>query len=352
MASLQTAAKAALVFLSAAGYYATWYFLLHNGTTDHMARIRDVGARLLSGTKEPFRTIFTGIPAVDNQLTSLTLFYWELVNGFLPTGSLFCFYFATQIAFLLPIWCIAHLSLSQTVDSRRLADYMISVPDLAGIPIAMVFAYIYPTMVMSLPAPSVLSYDLKQYLVVFWQFFPFWVSLVQGIVAYLLPTGLGEEEEASKVRLNIIMMRWMRPLYAGLLTAATLGQSKTLSLVWTSIFLPGLFASEFRGVFDFSKVFVPAATSPFTPMQSIGAGALLFLQYDYFVTSASMALWSTVLFVTTYRNGTTRRRLAVLFAGGLGVLVVSGPMGYATVLLWARDELIVAEAADDGKNAQ
>lgn len=256
-------------------------------------------------------------------------------------------------AVLLPIWCIAHLSLSRTVDSRRLADFLISVPDLAGIPIAMVFAYIYPTMVMSFPAPSVLNYDLKQYLVAFWQFFPVWVSLVQGAVAYLLPTGLGEEEEeASKLRPNIIMMRWMRPLYAGLLTAATLGQSKTLSLVWTSIFLPGLFASEFRGVFDFSKVFVPAASSPFTPMPSIGAGALLFLQYDYFVASASMALWSTLLFVNTYRNGTTRRRLAVLFAGGLGVLAVSGPMGYATVMLWARDELIVAEAADDGKKAQ
>ena len=148
------------------------------------------------------------------------------------------------------------------------------------------------------------------------------------------------------------MMKWMRPLYAGLLTGAALGQAKTLALMWTSMFLPGLFAIEFKGVFDFSKVFVPAATSPFTPMPSIGAGAFLFLQYDYFVTSASMALWSTVLFVNAYRNGTTRRRLAVLIFGGLVALVTTGPMGYATVLLWARDELIVAEAADDRKKAQ
>lgn len=257
-----------------------------------------------------------------------------------------------DFAVLMPIWCIAHLSLSRTVNSRRLADFLISVPDLAGISVAMVFAYLYLTIVMSFPAPSVLNYDLKQCLVAFWQFFPVWVSLVQGAVAYLLPTGLGEEEEESKARPNITMMRWMRPLYAGLLTGAALGQGKTLTLMWTSMFLPGLFASEFRGVFDFSKVFVPAATSPFTPMPSIGAGAFLFLQYDYFVASASMALWSTVLFVNTYRNGTTRRRLAVLIAGGLVSLVITGPMGYATVLLWARDELIVDETADDGKKAQ
>lgn len=98
MPSLLNTAKAALVFLSAAGYYATWYSIFHNGTTDHMARMRDVGPRLLPGTKEPVRTIYTGIPVVDYQLTILTLFFWELVDGSQPAASLFCFYFATQVA--------------------------------------------------------------------------------------------------------------------------------------------------------------------------------------------------------------------------------------------------------------
>ena len=262
----------------------------------------------------------------------------------------------TASAVLMPIWCLAHLSLSRTVESRRLADFVIGVPDLAGISVAMVFAYLDLTIVMSFPAPSVLSYELKQCLVAFWQLFPAWVSLVQGAVAYLLPIGLGEEEdEASQARpdTNITKMKWMRPLYAGLLLGAALGQAKTLALMWSSMFLPGLFAHEFRGIFDFSNVFVPAATSPFTPMPSIGAGAFLFLQYDYFVAAASLALWSTVLFVDAYRKGRTRRRLALLIAGGFVALITTGPMGYATVALWARDELIVAEAADDdGKKTQ
>ena len=101
-------------------------------------------------------------------------------------------------AVLMPIWCIAHLSLSRTVDSRRLADFLISVPDLAGISIAMVFAYLYLTIVMSFPAPSVLNYDLKQCLVAFWQLFPVWVSLVQGAVAYLLPIGLEKKRKRVK----------------------------------------------------------------------------------------------------------------------------------------------------------
>lgn len=249
----------------------------------------------------------------------------------------------------MPIWCIAHLSLSRTVDSRRLADFLINVPDLAGIAFAMVNVYVLLTFLMSLPAPSVINYDLKQCLVAFWQFFPVWVSLVQGAVSYLLPTRLGEERERSSAHPGAIMVRWMRPLYAGLLTAAGIGQAKTLTLMWTSRFLPGLFASEFVGVFDFTNIFVPAATSPFTQMPSIGAGTFLLLQYDYFIGSASMVMWSTVLFINTYRKGTTERSVALLVAGGLVMLALTGPLGYVTTMIWARDELIVAEAEDDDK---
>lgn len=98
MSCLINSTKVALACLSAAAYYATWYILVNNGTTDYMAHIRDVGPRLLPGTKEPLRTVYTGVPRIDYQLTVLALFFWENVNGSNPTGSLFCFQFATQVA--------------------------------------------------------------------------------------------------------------------------------------------------------------------------------------------------------------------------------------------------------------
>ena len=201
---------------------------------------------------------------------------------------------------------------------------------------------------MSLPAPSVLSHDLKQWLLASWQFFPVWVSLAQGGVSYLL-SGL-EAESSSGASSSIDRMKWMRPLYAGLLTGAGLGQAKTLTLMWTSAFLPGLFADGFVGVFDFSNVFLPAATSPYAKTPSIGAGAFLFLQYDYFIGSFAVALWSTVLFVHTYRNGTIERSRALMVAGGVVMLAITGPLGYAAALAWARDELLVAD--DGGKKVQ
>ena len=248
-------------------------------------------------------------------------------------------------AVIVPIWCIVHLSLSPTVSSRRLSDHMVSVPDLAGISFAMLNFYLLLSIVMSFPAPSVLTHDLKQWLMAFWQFFPVLISLGQAVLSYLLSiAGLGDDPSVAS---SLGQMRWMRPYYAGLLAGAALGQAKTLALMWTSAYLPGLFADEFVGVFNFPNVFLPATTSPYTEMPSLGAGAFLLLQYDYFIGSIALVLWSTALFTYTYRNGTVERHLGVILVGGFIALIVTGPMGFGTAFVWARDELLVAEARNE-----
>ena len=244
-------------------------------------------------------------------------------------------------AVIIPVWCIVYLSTSPRLVSHILVD----VPNLVGIATSMILGYVLPTILMSLPAPSIIDYDLKQWLMTFWQFFPVWVSVVQGVVAYLLPRP-GKAVPFSH------MQRSMRVLYAGLLTAAGIGQISTVTLMATSKFFPGLFAPEFVGVFNPSDVLLPAAISPSTKMPSIGAGALLLFQYDYFIGSASMALWSTTLFLSKYRNGKTKQSLALMIAGGVMTMALTGPLGYVTASIWARDELIIAEAEDDGKKAR
>ena len=93
-----TTMKIAQLLLSAVGFYFTWYMWLNNGTADRMARIRDVGPRILPGTTAPLRTSYTGIKPIDYQLTVLCLFFWELIDGSQPNASLLCFHFAGQLA--------------------------------------------------------------------------------------------------------------------------------------------------------------------------------------------------------------------------------------------------------------
>ena len=252
-------------------------------------------------------------------------------------------------AVIIPYWCIAYLSTSRMVSSRRVSDLLVNIPNLAGIAISMILGFVLPTILMSLPAPSIIDYDVKQWLMTFWQFFPVWVSAVQGVVPYLLPSF-----EEGNIESNAKMLRSMRGLYAGLLTMAGIGQASTMTLILTSKFFPGLFASEYNGVFNLPNVFLPAVVSPSTKMPSIGAGALLLLQYDHLIGSTSVALWSTVLFVNTYRNGATHQSVALMIIGGVIMMALTGPLGYATACVWARDELIIAEAAADvdGKKVQ
>ena len=216
-----------------------------------------------------------------------------------------------------------------------------------GIAIAMTLGYVLPSVLMSLPAPSIIDHDLKQWLMTMWQFFPVWVSMVQGIVAYLL-SKLRKPSEAPTTH----MFRHMRVLYAGLLTTAGIGQVSTMTLVAMSKFFPGLFAPDFVGVFDFSKVFLPAAMTPSTKMPSIGAGALLLFQYDESIGSTSMALWSTVLYINTYRNGAIHQNVVSMIGAGIILMALTGPLGYATACIWARDELVIADAETEGKKAQ
>ena len=62
-----------------------------------MEKIRDVGPRILPGTKIPLKTTYVGIEKVDYQLTVLDLFFWEMVDGSRPDASLFCYQFAGQV---------------------------------------------------------------------------------------------------------------------------------------------------------------------------------------------------------------------------------------------------------------
>ena len=211
----------------------------------------------------------------------------------------------------------------------------------------MIVGYILPTILMSLPAPSIIDHDLKQWFMTFWQFFPVWVSVVQGMVTYLL-SRLGKANAVASTH----TLRSMRVLYIGLLTAAGIGQISTMALMATSKFFSGLFAPEFAGVFNPSNVFLPAAVSPSTKMPSIGAGALLLFQYDHLIGSASMCLWSTVLFVNACRNGAIKQSMALIFVGGVTMMTLTGPLGFVTACIWARDEMIIAEAEGDGKKGQ
>lgn len=247
---------------------------------------------------------------------------------------------------MLPIYLAIYLSTSPLVSSKSASNLLVETNHVIAIFPALLMGYILPSILMSLPAPSVLSYERKQTYMAIWQMFPIWVSMVQAVLPYAMskPVNTSSTKSFGSQELHT-----MRILYVGLLIIAGFGQAATATLLATSTFFPNLFALEFKGAFNPSKVFLPAAVSPSIKMPSIGCGANLLLQYDELIGSGAMVLWSITLFMIVYRKSRSDQSEASLIAYGIMAMFLTGPLGYATACIWARDELLISEAEGNDK---
>ena len=247
-------------------------------------------------------------------------------------------------AVVLPIYLAIYLSTSPLVWSKSILNLVVETRYLSALFPALFLGYILPTALMSLPAPSILSYEQKQTYMAIWQLFPIWVSIAYSMTPYMMPK---PAETSSKQILHSRRVKALRTLYAGLLVIAGIGQASTATLLTTSKFFPDLFASQFRGVFNPSNVFFSATVSPFTKWSSIGSGASLLLQYDELIGSGAMVLWSTTLFMIVYRRTRKPQSKASLIVQGMMAMVLTGPLGYTAACIWARDEMLLADAEVD-----
>ncbi|MCJ1469009.1 hypothetical protein MMC07_007641 [Pseudocyphellaria aurata] len=390
MGLLSVCLKLCLLNLCLAGLYTTWYLFLSNGTYSLMIHVRDVGPQVLPGTNAPLKRSYTGIEKLDYQLTVLALFFWELIDGSRPNASLQCFHFVGQItagwgllmmealrngnrkriisflavwgilmqnyAFdvIIPLYLLLHLSTSPTVSSNDPNDFHIDLFNLSSIPFSMAIGLILPTVLAALPSPSIISFDRKQSFMAIWQMFPLWVQLLQLALPFLFKTfysSLSRKPPSSGPRRQGIGA--LRFAYIFMLTIAASTHIATLTLLFTSKFFPALFATPFIGVFNPANVFWPVTMSASHQMSSIGSGAMLVIQYDEIIGSVAVVLWALFLLTTALQRfssqvgvaGSTTAAWAVIFDFVTFTALV-GPLGYAVIAMWSRDELIFASGAE------
>ena len=248
----------------------------------------------------------------------------------------------------MPIYMAIHLSTSPTVSSHETSDLLFDVSELASIPFSMLIGYVVPSILMALPAPSVLGFDLKQSLIATWQVFPIWVGLLQQILPYIFSRFGITFKRANFPR--SASQQWIgiaRVVYAGLFIFAGAVHMSTLTLIASSQLFPGLYEPEHP--FDPSTVFMPASISASTKMPSIGAGALQLLQYDFFVGSAAFTIWASTLFMSRKRNANFLWQWMTQALWLMLLTALVGPFGYVTACIWARDEYTFSESAGDFK---
>ncbi|KAL9039458.1 MAG: hypothetical protein Q9180_002513 [Flavoplaca navasiana] len=297
--------KLFLLCSTAVGYYLTWHLFINNGGADMLNDLKENGSHTLPfNDKAPIRKVYTGNGVIDNQLTILTLFFYNVVDGTHPQACLQAYHFAGQI---IPGWSLL--------------------------------------MMETLPAPSVIRYDTKQLYLAVWQIFPMTTGILQ-IVLPIVRSWLTKKVVVEKTAKHTL--HHMRLVYATMLVIALVTRISTWTISISALLFPGIFAAEVGNLLKPSSVFLPAAATPSTKMPSIAAAAFQLLQYDEIVGTTAMLLWSTTLyFIAMERRGPAS--WVSLVIKGIVVEALVGPVGFAVAALWARDEIIFANDSNEKK---
>lgn len=247
-------------------------------------------------------------------------------------------------AVITPLYLILHLSTSPTALSPTLANTYVNMTDLISIPISITLGFILPAVLLALPAPSVLTSDRKQILMAVWQVFPIWVDVLQRTIPFMVSVVSNAERKCatSPAKVPGKYIRAMRCVYIFALVLSGFTHISAMTLAATSRLFPSLFAPEYVGMFNPSNVFFPSTISMTTQMPSIGHGALLLLQYDGLIGSASFVLWASTLYVRAYGRRRVFDRWLSLFAANVLLTALVGPVGCVVALIWARDELVAS----------
>ncbi|KAJ5091995.1 hypothetical protein NUU61_006865 [Penicillium alfredii] len=364
--------KLLLFSLSAVVLYAIFYFSYTNGLHEMAHKALESGK--LPGTNEPLRTVYTGFEPVDHLLAVLTTFFYPSLDGQNPTLLLHSIGFSgtfgaawtlvvleawrkgnagTIVAYPLLFGLIAQvmtfafatplicgLQLGRSITARRPHADNIRIPRavLAALPLIFIIAFMVPTHLMVLPAPAVLSVDLKQIAIAIWQPWPAYVSILATLAYFILAPFFPNNHRAS-----MSSLRWV---YAFAFTNAALTHLVSWILSLATVLVPFLFEDRFLDALHPSKVFAIPLPWSGLRVDSVGDGVHVFLRWDYLIGSAGVLVWALALHTVAHKQILSTVSYTGLLIKVALLSLVAGPTGAAVELIWERDELVFNETGN------
>ncbi|KAG9595461.1 hypothetical protein KCU77_g1834, partial [Aureobasidium melanogenum] len=360
-----------LIGLAAFGYVALWKFASDNGTFTLMRR--SSSQNRLPETGEGYATEFTRWRWLDEFLRSLLTLFWPMVNGTRPGSSLMCFYFAGQgiVAWILTAlegqrqlnkdnWRVVSLTtaygllfqgfgigvvgpiffLFSPLGDKSTSPVLVHhKTDVDAIIPATIGGIIVPTILMSLHAPTIISFEQKTDLIRLWQFFPLLFRLIQRAWSsfFLVQLKTYRDELAEKSPRN--QRQALRRVYIFGLCCAAIPHIGTIAISTISLLFPKFFANNIAAQFHPANLFIPV--SPFSGKQagSVGEGAHWFLQWDMTLMFLTYLVWAyfAVVKVIYPKSEVFSTSLLLRLAGWS---LIFGPMGAALLAIWERDDLV------------
>ena len=249
-------------------------------------------------------------------------------------------YQAAGLGLCAPLYLLVHCNASPTGSKPTAQNVSIPRNVLASILPALTFGLILPTISMSLSTPSYLSYWTKANLVMLWQFFPVWTSVLCFTFSYIF----------SSFQLPFRPLQILRATYVSVITLSSLVHISALTLAVAPMVAPSMFNPAHAKQLTAAYLeFPPWPIQSTAKVSSMAEGALWFIQYDYILTSWAFLFWSVSLKLASVEKGSDSSisQTALQWVVALGRLVVLGPLGCAASLIWERDEAVLGNEKED-----
>ncbi|KAL4883831.1 hypothetical protein BJY04DRAFT_216166 [Aspergillus karnatakaensis] len=338
--------------LGAVAFYSIWVTGAQKGLITLSRHARANGE--LSGT--PDATLlpsFTGIFALDRGIKDVVVSFWPVCNGQYPSLSLLGVTLATttgvsyillaleerrkrsslgaawRLAWLgvlqmhltqaavMPIYCAFTLSFEPvTSQSPRLFR------SLPWMKTCIILVYHLHVLVLTLPAPAILSYTVKQLLLAELLIWPLWMFVLFWVSSFIRP-------DSKRVQLE----RDRRAVYMLALVTTTIAHMTTLISSLLSKAPCAGCASDLRP----SNVYLPSLPWTIVEFESMVDVTANFIQWDYLISNITLVLWAATVYTRDCGEKVNIPR-GVLQVLGLSAL--TSPAGAAVIVIWRLDWIL------------
>lgn len=244
-------------------------------------------------------------------------------------------------AFATPLLCALQLGCSVTASRPHADNIRVPRAVLAALPAIFLVGFMVPTTLMVLPAPAILTVDLKQIAIAMWHPWPAYVSILTTVAYYVLSPFFANNTRASKSAL-----RWV---YASAFGNAALSHLVTWVISLATVVAPALFEDRFVDALHPSKVFSFPLPWSGLKVDTVSDGVHVFLRWDYLIGSAGVLVWAITLYTIAHKQILSTVKWPSLLLKIVLLTIVAGPTGTAVELIWERDELVFSETGGNKK---
>lgn len=231
--------------------------------------------------------------------------------------------------------------MSPAVNNPKDYQLIVSTPvKLAVAPISIMVGFGLPSVVMALPAPSVLSFETKQTWTAIQQGWPIWIGLIHftlSSLAMIVDQRASILTEADKRTKTI---KYLRRAYAFSIMSSTGSYLAGLSLTSLAYAFPVLFSSTYLPQLQPKQVYWPVLPFGDHKVNTLADGALWFLQWDLIVGVLANVVWGLSLRAASKNAKITVGSLVADTFKTVLITLILGPTATAAVALWGRDELV------------